>query len=129
MIEAGRAAESRNSGLFNLPVGVPFSRLPDGRGVVYPWPRPLSVGCVLPDGAAEIRLRAMMRRWLWMALPVFIVFGFIGSHALISAALVYMAAYYGRLLIATRGLPRMRGQAAAAIWRRSAENEPAHNIG
>jgi hypothetical protein len=122
------AAQRRNRGLFNMPVGVRFDRLSDGRVVVYPWPRPLNVGCILPDGSTERRLRLMMRRWLWAAMPVFIVFGLMGPRPLISAAMFYIAAYYTRLLIATYGLPRTRERRGLG-WRYHAENGPAHNVG
>ena len=99
--------QARNRGLFNLPVGVRFSRLTDGRAVVYPWPWPLQVGCILPDEAVEFRVRATMRRWLRAALPVFLIFGLFGPRPFLSVAMLYIAAYYTRLLIATLGLPRI----------------------
>jgi hypothetical protein len=122
------AAQRRNRGLFNLPVGVRLTRLSDGRAVIYPWPRPLNVGCILSDSVMEMRLRSMMRRWLWAAVPVFIIFGLMGPRELISAALLYVAAYYGRVLVATRGLPRTREQSALG-WRRHIDSGQAHNVG
>lgn len=122
------AVQRHNRSLFNTHVGVRFDRLSDGRAVVYPWPRPITTGCVLPDRSTEKRLRSMMRRWLWAALPVFMVFGLMGPRPLISAAMLYVTAYYTRLLIATYGLPRTCEQSGFG-WRHHAQRDSAHNLG
>lgn len=122
------AAQRRHSGLLNLPIGVRFSRLSDGRAVVYPWPWPLRVGCILPDHAAEVRLRSTMRRWLWAAMPVFVIFALLGPRRLLAASAVYIGAYYTRLLIATLGLLRTDAHGDQG-WKQGAETGPAHNLG
>jgi hypothetical protein len=113
---------------FNLlPSGVDFRRMPDGRTVVYPWPWPVQIGCVLPDAEAEVKLRAVMRRWLWAALPLFVAFGAYGSRALFSFALSYIAAYYARLLFALSGrerVPHDSGRCDMGIGSNSASAHP-----
>jgi hypothetical protein len=93
-------------GFFDQPIATGFKRTADGRAVVHPWPWPLRVGCYLPNEETEAKLRRMMKRWLWAALPVFILFGLFGPRAIVSFGLIYVAAYYTRILIATHGLER-----------------------
>ena len=57
-----------------------FQRTTDGHAVVRPWPwRSTSIGYVLPDAATEQGLREMMKRWLWTAPPLSVMFGALGG--------------------------------------------------
>lgn len=95
---------------FNGAVESSFQRTADGHAVVRPWPWRSSPGYVLPDAAAERGLRNMMKRWLWTAPPVFVIFGALGGDALLRLAPVYILTYYGCVLSRVNRYSRTRGQ-------------------
>jgi hypothetical protein len=92
-------------------VGSSFQRATDGHAVVRPWPWRSSAGYQVPDAATERGLRNMMKRWLWTAPPVFVMFGVLGGSALLRLAPVYILTYYGCLLSRVNRYSRARARA------------------
>jgi|SRR5579863_2689223 len=123
--EAGsRPSAATGRRLLELPIDTAFRRNADGSVSVYPWPWPLRVGSVLPNADTEAKLRRIMKRWLYGALPAFIAFGLIGPHAIVALGIAYVTAYYVRLLVALRGLPRSYAQRTIMVVR-NAISQPA----
>jgi hypothetical protein len=104
---------SRFAAFFNKPVDSSLRRTADGRAVVSPWPWSSGEAYVLPDAAAEQRLRSMMKQWLWTAPPVFVMFGALGGMALLQLAPLYVLTYYGCVLARVNRFSRMREEATA----------------
>jgi len=95
---------------FNEAVESSFQRTTDGHALVRPWPWRSSTAYVVPDEATERGLRNMMKRWLWTATPVFVMFGALGGSALLRLALVYVLTYYGCVLSRVNRYSRTREQ-------------------
>lgn len=112
--DAGSRAVLVCAHFLDLPINAAFRRRADGSVSVHPWPWPLRVGAVLPNAEVESRLRRLMKRWLYAALPAFVLFGTIGPRAIVALGSAYAAAYYLWVLFALRGLPRTFEPAAIA---------------
>lgn len=118
-LEAGSRPSASRRRLLELPIDAAFRRNADGSVSVYPWPWPLRVGSVLPDAEAEAKLHRIMKRWLYLALPAFVAFGIIGPSAIVALGIVYVAAYYVRMLFALHGLSRSHEPRAIEITRKA----------
>lgn len=118
MDHGAQSSVSERSHFLDLPIDAAFRQSADGAISIYPWPWPVRVGSVLPGADAELKLRSMMRRWLYAAMPAFILFGLIEPQAIVALCSAYVAAYYMRMLIALRGLPRTFERPAIEIVHR-----------
>lgn len=123
----GRPPRRMVASLFASAIDGAFRRRADGGTSVHPWPWSSRSGRMLPDAAAELKLRGVMWRWLFGALPIFLLLGAMNPHAMAAMACAYATAYCARMMLALRGMPEV-DSGLVAIPVRPGISRPAQTV-